>query len=52
MAELRSSVFVPRGDLTWEGVEIGAYWVTVGKRLMTERFYTKKGSPNGKSSRL
>ncbi len=48
MAALRKDIFVPRGDMTWEGVEIRAYWETVGKRLMTERLYEKK-SGNGNS---
>ena len=48
MAALRKDIFVPRGDMTWEGVEIGAYWETVGKKLMTERLYEKK-SGNGNS---
>jgi len=48
MAALRKDIFLPRGDMTWEGVEIGAYWETVGKKLMTERLYEKK-SGNGNS---
>ena len=48
MAALRKDIFVPRGDMTWEGVEIRAYWETVGKKLMTERLYEKK-SGNGNS---
>merc|ERR1712048_815087 len=39
MTHVRDKIFSPAGDQSWEGVEIGAYWSTVGKRLMTERLY-------------
>jgi len=42
LAQLQAEVFGPAGQQSWEGVELGAYWESVGKILMTERLYNKK----------
>ena len=39
LAHLRDQIFGPAGTQSWEGVELAAYWATVGKALMTERLY-------------
>ena len=36
------AIFAPKGTQSWEGVELAAYWETVGKLLMTQRLYAKK----------
>jgi len=41
LAHLVKNVFGPAGTQSWEGVEIATYWATVGKRLLSERIYTK-----------
>jgi len=40
LAHLQEKIFGPAGTQSWEGVEIAAYWQTVGKVLITERIYT------------
>ena len=42
LTHLREKIFAPAGEQTWENVEIGAYWETVGKRLLTQQLYNKK----------
>jgi diketogulonate reductase-like aldo/keto reductase len=39
LTHLREQVFVPAGTQSWEGVEIGTYWQTIGKALLLERLY-------------
>ena len=39
LTHLREKIFAPAGEQTWENVEIGAYWETVGKRLLTQQLY-------------
>jgi len=40
LSHLQKSIFGPAGTQSWEGVELAAYWQTVGKALITERIYT------------
>ena len=42
MGHVRDVIFAPKGTQSWEGVELAAYWETVGKLLMTQRLYAKK----------
>ena len=42
MGHVRDAIFAPKGTQSWEGVELAAYWETVGKLLMTQRLYAKK----------
>lgn len=42
LTHLIDNVFGPAGTQSWEGVEIATYWETVGKRLLSERIYTKQ----------
>ena len=41
LKHLQEEFFGPAGQQSWEGVELAAYWEGVGKRLMTERLYSK-----------
>jgi hypothetical protein len=38
----RLTCILPASAARWEGVELAAYWQTVGKALVTERLYSKK----------
>lgn len=42
LTHLREKIFKPAGEQTWENVEIGTYWDTVGKRLLTQHLYKKQ----------
>jgi diketogulonate reductase-like aldo/keto reductase len=48
MRHVREEIFGPAGEQSWEGVEIAAYWQTVGKALLMERLY----EPTAKRKRL
>ena len=41
LTHLLEHVFGPAGQQSWEGVELGHYWEGIGKKLLTERIYSK-----------
>ena len=41
LKHLLDTFFGPAGQQSWEGVELGHYWNGIGKKLMTERIYSK-----------
>lgn len=49
LAYLVDKIFKPAGPQTWHGVELQAYWTSVGKALLTQRLYDG-GAQNGSSA--
>ena len=52
LAYLREQVFIPKGPQMWHGVELGSYWETVGKALITERIYSGGGKRSSRRLRF
>lgn len=41
LSHIMNTIFLPKGNLGWEGVEVNRYWVELGKTLQLKSLYNK-----------